>query len=184
MSFNKGVVVIKDDDKDTEEDTKEMEEAEKSMSAKSVQELSKISKDYAQAAKEYDAKKKQQVQKHNVTKNETSRGIGPGANPGHDAPLPFPNNKPDKNGNFAVNKTKNNHTVVHNKTFSKAGISILQKNETHHKNKTGQNNWSKALNHTTQTQHQNMSQKNLTAKTNGTNSTLTAKNVSKPSTNN
>jgi len=94
--------------------------------------------------------------------------------------LPFPNNKPDKNGNFAAKKI--NHTIVtsakHNKTSPKAVM--VQKNETHHKNKTGQKNVSKALNHTTATLPQNMSQKNFTAKTNGTAQSLTSvKNVSK-----
>lgn len=138
MNMKEDVVVIKDDQPDSEEDAKEMEEAEKSMQAKSVQELSKISK-------EYDAKKdkRQHAQKKNDTKNETSGWNGPGANPGHDAPLPFPNNKPDKNGNFA----KKNHTtaVKHNKTSPKA--IMVQKNETHHKNKSVHQNLSKSTNH-------------------------------------
>jgi hypothetical protein len=48
--------------------------------------------------------------------NETASGIGPGANPGHDAPLPWPNNKPDKNGNSNFAAIKNNHTESQNKT--------------------------------------------------------------------
>lgn len=94
--------------------------------------------------------------------------------------MPFPSNKPDKNGNSNFAATKTNHTVkqpVNKKTAPKAVSHVQKLNETHHKNKTGQNNMSKALNHTTVPQ--NMSQKNLTAKTNGT--TVTAKNVTKPS---
>ena len=48
--------------------------------------------------------------------NETQSDIGPGANPGHDAPLPWPNNKPDKNGNSNFAANKNYHTESQNKT--------------------------------------------------------------------
>ena len=93
--------------------------------------------------------------------------------------MTFPNNKPDKNGNSNFAATKTNHTAKQpvNKKTPKAVSHVQKLNETHHKNKTGQNNMSKALNHTTVPQ--NMSQKNLTAKSNGT--TVTAKNVTKAS---